>query len=315
MTSISVVDYRPDPDLDSDLADLGYAAVHGWPDQAPVTAAQIRSWLRATGTTATTLAVYRDCADRLLAAAALRWPATLEEPGWLWGPMVHPSAQRGGLGSLLLGALSDVVAARPGVRVTSAEIPETRKAGWELYERAGWHNCGTASLLTRTLPAGPDQVSPPGGVPVRSVRAGEYLDPALADLVATARPHLGYATARDTYTRWTSDERYDPEGLLLAEGSDRLLGAAVVYPVTHNRYGEPHEAVFGDLVLRTKLDQDTGCAVRAALVAAALQASVSLGASVARAITNDPATTDTFLAAGFDVVDQVRYYSTCQLAA
>jgi hypothetical protein len=239
---------------------------------------------------------------------------------------VHPTAQRGGLGSMLLGALSDVVAARPGVRVTSAEIPETRKAGWALYERAGWHSCGTANLLTRSLPADlaslragpsgrPDQFCAPGGVPVRSVRVGEYLDPVLADLVATARPHLGYATARDTYTRWTSDERYDPEGLLLAEGGDQLLGAAVVYPVTHNRYGEPHEAVFGDLVLRTRLDRITGSAVRAALVAAGLQASVSLGASVARAVTDDPATTDTFVEAGFDVVDQLRYYSTRDLAA
>ena len=46
MTSISVVDYRSTPDLDADLADLTYAAVHGWPDQRPVTAALVRSWLR-----------------------------------------------------------------------------------------------------------------------------------------------------------------------------------------------------------------------------------------------------------------------------
>ena len=30
MTAITVIDYRPDPDLDAELADLGYAAVHGW---------------------------------------------------------------------------------------------------------------------------------------------------------------------------------------------------------------------------------------------------------------------------------------------
>jgi GNAT superfamily N-acetyltransferase len=315
MTSISVVDYRPEPALDNDLADLAYAAVHGWPDQAALTPAQIRSWLRATGTTATTLALYRDGADRLLAAAALRWPATLEEPGWLWGPMVHPSVQRGGLGTLLLGALSDVVSARPGVRVTSAEIPETRKAGWGLYERAGWHNCGTANLLTRTLPAALALTAPAATVPVRTARAGDYLDPALAELVASARPHLGYATARDTYTRWASDERYDPEGLLLVEGPDRLLGAAVVYPVTHNRYGEPHQAVFGDLVVRGDLDRYTGHVVRSALVAAGLQASVRLGASEARALAYDAAGTDTFVAAGFDVLDQVRYYSTSELSA
>ena len=179
--------------------------------------------------TATTLALHRDDDGRLVAAAALRWPVTPEATAHLWGPLVHPSARRGGLGSTLLSALVEVVAARPGVRVTTVEIPETRKAGWALYERAGWHGSGTACLLQRPLPA--HGQPPPATVPVRTVRVGEYIAPALADLYAAVRPHEGHPTARDTYSRWTADARYTPDGLLLAEGPVGLLGAALVYPV------------------------------------------------------------------------------------
>jgi GNAT superfamily N-acetyltransferase len=306
MTSMLVLDYRPDPALDNDLADLGYAALFGWPDQSPITASLIRSWLRPAGTTATTLALHRGNEGELLGAAALTWPSTLDAPGYLWGPVVHPAAQRGGVGSTLLGALSDVVAARPGIRVITSEIPETRKAGWALYERAGWRNTSTASLLTRSLPA---PASLPTGVPVRTMRSGEYLDPELAELFAGARPELGYATARDTYTRWTSDERYDPDGLLLADGPDGLLGAALVYPVTHNRHGQPHEVTLADVIVRTTLAVEAAAGVREALVGAALDVGADLDAAVARAVVDDDDLIATLHAAGFNTVDQIRYYT------
>ena len=306
MMSVQIVDYRPDPALDTDLADLGYAAVFGWPDQSPITASLVRSWLRPAGTTATTLALHRGDAGRLLGAAAVTWPSTLDAPAYMWGPVVHPTAQRGGVGSTLLGALSKVMANRPGIRVITSEIPETRKAGWALYESAGWRNTSAATLLTRTLPA---PASLPTAVPVRTMRPGEYLDPALAELFAAARPELGYATARDTFTRWTSDERYDPNGLLLADGPDGLLGAALIYPVTHNRYGQPHEAALADLIVSTSLAAPAAGAVRDALVGAALDVGANLGAAVARAVVDDTDLIATLHAAGFETVDQIRYYS------
>jgi GNAT superfamily N-acetyltransferase len=306
MMSVQLLDYRPDLDLDTDLADLSYAAVFGWPDQSPITASLVRSSLRPPGTAATTLALHHDEYHRLLGAAALTWPSTLDAPACLWGPFVHPEAQRGVVGSRLLDALSELVRSRPGIRVVSTEIPETREAGWTLYERAGWRSTATASLLTRTLPA---PASLPGVVAVRKARPGEYLDPALAALVAAERPELGYATARDTYTRWTTDERYDPDGLLLVDGPDGLRGAALVYPVTHNRYGQPHEALLADLIISTRLDAAEADQVRDALVGAALDASADLGAARARAVVRCQSLLGSLHAAGFETVDQVRYYS------
>jgi hypothetical protein len=198
------------------------------------------------------------------------------------------------------------MAARPGIRVISCEIPETRKAGWAMYERAGWHNASTASLLTRPLPA-PARL--PGSVAVRTMRPGEYLDPALAELFAAARPELGYATARDTYTRWSADERYDPDGLLLVDGDDGLRGAAVVYLVTHNKYGQPHEAALADLIVSTALPAAAAADVRDALVGAVLDVGAALGAALARAVVSDVDLIDTLHAAGFDTVEQMRYYS------
>lgn len=306
MTSIQVLDYRPEPGLDNDLADLGYVALFGWPDQSAITASLVRSWLRPSGTTATTLALHRDEEGRLLGAAALTWPSTLESPACLWGPVVHPTAQRGGVGSTLLSALAEVMTGRPGIRVITSEIPETRKAGWAMYERAGWHSTGSASLLTRALPA---PASLPTEFVVRTARPGEYLDPALAELYQAARPHLGHAVARDTYTRWTTDERYDPDGLLLVDGPAGLLGAAIVYPVTHNKYGQPHEATLTDLIVSTEVDAQTAAGVRAALVDATLDVGADLGAVVARAVVEDDDLVDTLHAAGFETVDQIRYYT------
>jgi len=303
---IDVVDYLPDPGVDAELADLGYTAVHGWPDQRPITASLVRSWLRPTGTTATTLVMHRRADGRLLAAAALRWPATLEATGRLWGPIVHPDARGNGLGSALLATLAEILAARPGVRVRTGEIPETRTAGWSLFERAGWHGSGTSCLLKRVLPAdGGDPV----GVPVRTIRFGEYVDRALASLFGAARPHLGHATARDTYTRWTADARYTPDGLLLADGPDGLLGAALVYPLSHVGRDEPSEALLADVIGSRQLDPAAAASVRSALVAAALDAGTRMGAAVARAVVDDPDLAATLRAAGFTDADQIRYYS------
>jgi GNAT superfamily N-acetyltransferase len=328
MTAIDLVDYWPNAGLDAELAELCYAALRGATDQRPVTPALVRAWLRQSGLTATTLAVHRDPRGRLLGAAAICWPGAPESAGRLWGPFVHPDARGTGVGSALFATLDEVIRTRPGVRMATVAIPETRSGGWGLYERAGWQALGKANFLQRILP-GSIAALPPApswdGVLVRTVRAGEYLDPAIASLVTGARPAVTFANARDTLTRWTTDERYRPDGLLLAESSapgptdpaalgtgepnDRLLGAALVYRLHQPDSDEPVEARLADLLVGAQLDRSAAAVVRAALVDAVVRVGVLLGAAVARAVVESEDLTRALLGAGFEVGDQIRYYT------
>ncbi|GAA1764538.1 GNAT family N-acetyltransferase [Luedemannella helvata] len=303
---IESIDYRPSYELDADLAELAYAAVRGWPDQQAITPAMIRSRLRPTGTTATTLLVVRD-GGRLVAAAAMLWPATLEATGELIGPLVHPSARGAGLGTAVLRAAAAVADARPGIRFTTGPIPESRSVGWNLFEKAGWHPLHTANLLAAALPVA-EEPPAPSGVQVRAARPGEYLNRAVADLILSAYPHCGHADARDMFVRWTTDERYRPDGLLLAGDERGLSGAALVYPQSDEDVSGPPEAVIADLVVHPHLDSATASAVRAALAAAAARVSASFGAVVARTVAPCPFVCDALASVGFRQVDQVRYY-------
>jgi putative transposase len=74
--TIGVEDYLPAPDLDQELAGLGYAAVRGRPDQRPTNPTLVRSILRAACMTASTLILTFDQDQSVLAAAALRCPVT-----------------------------------------------------------------------------------------------------------------------------------------------------------------------------------------------------------------------------------------------
>jgi GNAT superfamily N-acetyltransferase len=328
--TIEVTDYRPENDLDSALADLFRAALDGWPDGQPITAQVVRGWLRPLSLTATTLAVHRDRGGRLLGAAAVRWPGGPESVGRLWGPVVHPDARGARLAIALLAALDEVLDTRPGVRVATANIPESRQAGWSLFERAGWRLSGRSSLLLRPLsqfgangpgvPVGAsDAVS---GVAVRTIHQGEYVDPRLAELVAEARPQLSYASARDTFTRWSTDERYTPDGLLLAEMpvdghaasgtgdvGTRLVGAALVYPMRCPDSAEKTEATLVDMVVAPRLAPPAAAQVRTALVEAVIAAGVKLEARVARAYVDDEDMIAALLAGGFELSDRSRIYA------
>jgi hypothetical protein len=178
-----------------------------------------------------------------------------------------------------------------------------------LFERAGWRHAGTAQLLKRSLPA---IDTAPTSATVRAVRPGEYIAQALATLVATARPELGYATARDTYSQWTADVRYVPGGLLLAEAPDGLHGAALVYPSQPSSAAPtaaPAEALVADLVTAPHLDAATLADVRHALVVAALRAGATVGASVARAVVDKTELVATMQAVGFEAIERYRYYT------
>jgi ribosomal protein S18 acetylase RimI-like enzyme len=308
MLTISVEDYRPSTALDDELAELAFAAIQAWPDHTPVDGARVRSMLRSAGMTATTLALHRDGDGRLVAAVAVRWPATLDAAGRLWGPLVHPDAVGRGLGRTLMGSVAEMMAARPGVLVSSTDVPESRRDGWGLYEQAGWEQSGRLDLLER--PLGDDLPEPAGGQPgVRALRSGDYVAPALADLFAANNPGAAWSDARDTFSRWSQDARYRPECLLLAGDDARLAGAALVFPSPSTRPDEPAQALLAEILIAPELDAAAAEATRQALVAAALRAAAAAGASLARAVVDDPALVAALHGAGFTVVDQIRRYS------
>jgi hypothetical protein len=226
--------------------------------------------------------------------------------------MVHPDASGAGLGRALLDSVREIISGHPGVRVKTAQIPETRTAGWAMFERAGWQPAGTRQLLKRSLPATdlPPELQVPTRFAARTVRRGEYLDQVLAALVSDTRPEVCYATARDTHAQWIADARYTPDGLLLVDGPDGLNGAALVYPLRHDGEDEPPEALIAELLVSKRLDSASAADVRTALVLAALRAGDATGAAVARAVVDDPALAATLRAAGFRVVDNYRHYST-----
>ncbi len=303
---ITVTDYRPTTTLDEELAELGYAAIQGWPDQAPVDASLVRAMLRPPGMTATTLALCRDEHGRLLGGAAVRWPATLDAAGQLWGPMVHPDVRHHGLGRRLMETVTEILATHPGVLVSTTDIAESRKEGWSLFEAAGWTMTGVNELYERPI-LSTDTTTEPSGVSVRPLTPGEYIAPALADLFAACRPELGPTTARDAFDRWTHDSRYVPDGLLLVEAPGRLIGAAIVYPSHSDSVGLA-EALILDLLVAPDLDPGTAGAVRRGLVDTAIHVGAQAGATVARAIVDRPDLADSLAAAGFAVADRVRRY-------
>jgi GNAT superfamily N-acetyltransferase len=306
--TITVDDYRPSPALDEELAALGYTGIQGWPDQAPVDASLARAMLRPAGMTATTLLLHRDDDGRLLAGAAVRWPATLDSTGRLWGPVVQPDARGHGLGRSLMLAIGELLARRPGVLISTTEIPESRKVGWALFVDAGWDSAGIRTLYQRPV----DPFSPaaaPDEVAVRPLATGEYVAPGLADLFAASRPELGPTTARDTFARWSADSRYRAEGLLLAEHDGRLIGAAIVYPSSSDRPDEPAEALLLDLLVAADLPGDQAEAVRRSLIRGALGAAAAMGMTVARSVVDSEALAADLMDAGFTVVDRLFRYT------
>jgi GNAT superfamily N-acetyltransferase len=307
--TVILEDYLSTPDLDAQIAELGYAAVVGWPDQRLVSGPVIHAFLKPTSMTATTLAMYRDDHGRLLGCAALRWPATIDDGGLLWGPMVHPKARGQGLGRELLQRLDQVIAARPGVRVLTAPIPESRAEGWAMFEGLGWRAEAKSSLMARPLPA---RLPVPTSVRVRSAYQGEYLDTVLAALYAATHRDASNTVARDTFARWNSDSRYKPEHLLLAEGNDHadVRGAALIFPSEHSPSGEPPEARISDLLTSGRLTAAEEDEVRSALIAAAMRLADESGVAIARMVAETPDLERALLRAGFEPVEQFRHYAS-----
>ncbi|NJC74094.1 GNAT family N-acetyltransferase [Planosporangium thailandense] len=301
-TTVDVADYTPGSDLDTELATLGYATTTGWPDQRPITDTLVRSRLRPVGRApATLLATHRDPGGRLLAAAALRWPGYPHTPGRLWGPIVHPTHQRRGLGHAVLTALAQRLADSDATILT-AEIPVSRAAARHFYQSAGWQPAGEATLLKRRLPLPAAEAVPPG-TRLRTLNPVEDLTAPLAQMYAPTTPDRD--AAADTYRRWRADERFTPDGLTLAEDHHGLIAAALTYPLAHSDPREPAEVLLTDL-LTTDAGSDR---LRAALVTAALNTvAPTVNATVARAVTAAPDTVNLLVGLGFHHVDRVRYY-------
>ncbi|MFD8560642.1 hypothetical protein ACFV1N_25495 [Streptosporangium canum] len=295
--------YRPGTGLDNELAQLGYAAMYGWPDQRPVTGALVRSRLRPQGgAAATTLLLARTPGGDLAGAAALRHPAAAGRAARLWGPVIAPHRQRRGLGAALLeqamAGLDD-----PATVVRTAEIPAVRRHAGAFFARAGWHLHSAAVLLRAPIGA---------SLPMPDVRFLEPDDAAsLAQLYHAAHPEHGWGVAADTYARWGGDERFTPDGLLGvdAAASGGLRAAVLVYPLAHSDAGEPIEALLADVLIHAHATAAEATLLTRLMVMAAMAAGARCGARVVRAIV--PAASillSELRALGFHMMDEIRYY-------
>jgi GNAT superfamily N-acetyltransferase len=308
-------DYRPGSGLDEELAALGYACIHGWPDQRPITASLVRSRLAPHPATAlsghgatddvldvqsTVLITGRSAIGQLVAAVALR-PHTSASPGRLWGPIVHPDHQSQGLGRHLLDRLQPHLDRSPRLSLSTAEIPESRTRAATFFTSAGWTPSRTLLLFKGPLPppAIPAETNPIvlGWGTVTLSHLGPEHEPGLGDLYKQCYPQTSMSVADATYVRWSSDERFTPDCTLTIENAGRLLAAVLVYPLTptpptraafsdgSDGSGEPAEALVADVLtdrsLRKRVARDL---VRPLLRTALACAAECHGARGARAL-------------------------------
>lgn len=299
--------YSPTPALDAELADLGYACIHGYADQRPITPGLVRSRLAAHGhAPPTLLATVRAAGGELIAAAALRYPAGPGGTGRLWGPLVRPGHQRRGLGRLVLDTLAGDLRAVDGA-VMTAEIPRDRPAATAFFTACHWRPAGTAVLLKAALPLAPAGGTAEDGT-VRVIGPGEPAHQQLAALYAAARPH-DRAAAAEALQRWRADERFRSCCLVLAEHGPALAAAALVYPLAHTRpEREPAEALLGDLLIHPATPNAPHLAARCAHQA--LNTAADQGAHVARALVaaHEPMVHQVLVHLGFTARAQIHQY-------
>jgi len=299
---VSISVYQPGTFLDAELADLGHAALRGWPDQRPMTAALVRSLLRTfEGSPPTLMFLTRTAGGDLVAAAALCYPAGPGVPGRLWGPVVDPGWQRQGLGTVLLEQVNACLLDRETVLVT-AEIPAIRRHGCAFFTKAGWRLHSTAALLhTLTIPA------PGGDLPDLRVLGAEDAA-ALGRLYYAVHPTCEPLVAAGIYRRWSTDERFVTDGLVgVASPDGELQAAALMYPLIHANPGEPAEALLAEVLVHPGADR---AALVGPLIAAVLDAGARHDALVARAVvsTTERALLADLHAAGLATVEEVRSY-------
>ncbi|MFR9675821.1 GNAT family N-acetyltransferase [Streptomyces sp. TR02-1] len=302
--------YTPVPALDTELADLGYDCVRGFADQRPITPSLVRSRLAEHRTaTHTMLATYRSSGDRtLIGAAALRPPAAPGGTGRLWGPLVRPGHRRRGLGRRLLIALTPALRSMDGT-VTTTEIPNDRPGTHTFFQTAGWgKDLNGATLWKALLP-----LTSPTGPPPTTVRCAQPDEDLtrIDALYAAARP--GDRNAARAGDRWRSDERFRNSCLTFADDGDRLLAAALVYPLAHTHPEESAEALLGDLLLHPDAHDRSHLALHAARWALTAAAHAA-GATIARTVVDDRDTTALRLVQhlGFTKRATIRYYQPPQ---
>jgi hypothetical protein len=314
---ILTTSYQPGTSLDDEIAALAYAAVSGWPDQRPVTAAIVRSHLLARSVPApdpvpvsSLLLTCRDSLGSLIGAAALR-PSTPEGTSTLWGPLIRPTRQRRGLGRHLLDTITQSLPAIPHDTRTS-EIPVLRPAAARLFLSAGWQVEDEFVQYTRRLPFATSSLSAaPPDILVRPSHPGESLHARLGALSRRCAPNTLPAIAEATYARWISDERFTHGCLVLAERDTSLLGAALVYPLAHTHPSEPTEAQLADVLIDPSLGHEDVILLHRSLARAALTAAhTQAGASIVRAMarTNDIPTWVALTGSGFTPRGLLRRY-------
>ncbi|MDN3260822.1 GNAT family N-acetyltransferase [Streptomyces sp. CSDS2] len=269
--------------LCGELAALSQECIVGYSDDRPVSAALVRSRLTNALTGAPpVLAVTRD--ERgLLGWCAVRRPEPGEARARLWGPVVAPSARRGGLGTRLL---RTVVEAAEWPLVTT-DVPDDRDGAGEFFTQSGWEAAGSVTVL-RGIPA--DALSESTGMVTAEDVAG------LGAYVAAAA--RGYADlpapfAESTLRRWQRDARFRPGNLLLDPATGSLLLALA-----------QRNAVGSELLLAEVWAG--GAQVRRRLISAAHAAAARQQLAVVRAVTRlDPAD---FVACGMRITGRCRTF-------
>jgi hypothetical protein len=187
------------------------------------------------------------------------------------------------------------------VNLSTAEIPVIRVAG-QLFTTAGWQIRRELVQYTRNLPFAEPLARPiTGETLIRPLQPIEDLRARLADLSHRCAPGARQSLTYATFARWSSDERFAPDCLLLAEHDTTLVGAALVYPLAHSDPSEPTEALLADVLIDPALPVEDAAALRRQLSRRALtSACTGHRAQVVRALADatDMPTRDALISLG-----------------
>lgn len=294
--------------LDADLAILASRAVAGWPDEQPITASLVSSLLRPPpGARQTFLVSARGDTGTLRGWAALV-SAPTGGTARLWGPVVPPDDQRHTIGSALLAAVRESSQFRVSGRILTAGIPRRRGGAQKFFANHGWRTARNADLMLAT------SADERGGTPYASCEIvtcsphDERQAVEIGKLYAAVNPHVDEVTASTTLDRWRTDPRFEPDQCLLAYDGDRLVGAAVLYPLASVTYGQPSQVAVHDVLVEPKCSVVDRERMNQLISAAVRTASQKYPGAPLRAVSDRPLLSKCLREHNFQALDVLSYY-------